>query len=176
MWVPGGHPTPENTSALASSAPAPGLKFYHFQPLARHRLPWGLAPAWAAKPNETTLACGLLAWNYWGIDEYPVVPLFSFGLAAHAGARSDCTRERRQVAGFWSIPGAQPDGRLPVMQRHGAWPRRVECSTLPRFEVGHAAPPTLGGELCMPVGTIHGACERVLGAAGRRRRAAEDFA
>ena len=67
------------------------------------------------------------------------------------------------MAGFWSIPGAQPDGRLPVMQRHGAWPRRVECSTLPRFEVGHAAPPTLGDELCMPVGTIHGACERVLG-------------
>jgi hypothetical protein len=176
MWVPGGHPTPENTSALASSAPAAGLDFYHFQPLARHRLPWGLAPAWAAKPNETTLACGLLAWNNWGIDEYPVVPRFSFGLAAHAGARSDCTRERRQVAGFWSIPGAQPGGRLPVMQRHGAWPRRVECSTLPRFEVGHAAPPTLGGELCMPVGTIHGACERVLGAGRRRRRAAEDFA
>ena len=59
--------------------------------------------------------------------------------------------------------GAQPDGRLPVMQCHGARPRRVDCSTLARLEAGHAAPSTLCDELCMPVVTIHGRLELCAG-------------
>ena len=150
---------PPVVSALASSAPAAGLKIYHFQPLARHRLPSEPAPAWAANVMTRTLECGLLAWDWWGIDVPPHADIAVTQMGHSAGAWSDCTRECHLAAGFQVDLGAQPDGRLPVMQCHGARPRRVDCSTLARFEAGHAAPSTLCDELCMPVGTIHGRLE-----------------
>ena len=94
---------PPVTPALASSAPAAGPIFYHFRATERHLLPTHQPLAAPATLRDGTLECGLLAWICARIDEYPLAaPSFSKRDRA-PGARSDCTRERRRVAGFRSL-------------------------------------------------------------------------
>ena len=77
---------PPVVSAHASSAPAAGQKIYHFQPLARHRLLYEPAPAWAANVMTRTLECGLLAWDWWGIDVSPHADIAVTQMGHSAGA------------------------------------------------------------------------------------------
>jgi len=62
---------PPVTPALASSAPAAGPICYHFRATERHELPSERGAAAAARGDDSASECGLLAWNNWGIDEYP---------------------------------------------------------------------------------------------------------
>ena len=116
---------PPVTPALASSAPAAGPIFYHFRATERHLLPTHqpLAPATL---HDSPCFRGLLSWIWVRIDEYPLAaPSFSKRDRA-PGARSDCTRERRRVAGFRSLWRAQLNGRLSMTQCPGARSQRVE--------------------------------------------------
>ena len=91
---------PASHARSCEQRPGSGADFLSFS---GHLLPTNQPLAAPATLHDSPCFRGLLSWIWVRIDEYPLAaPSFSKRDRA-PGARSDCTRERRRVAGFRSL-------------------------------------------------------------------------